>query len=229
MQTPGWLEPGNLMKTLTLTAPLECLNAVCTFSWSHFMSSPVWATASCRQLSQQKGSESWSECTQTQPLHLQFVCLVAEVTDIFITLLEVQLLLSESGFCPVRQRRVSFRLYVTQSNSPVRYRPLASIHFTLFIPSSGKGLNPVATVARKQGSCLWKIQHLTYVFQSLSIQSTSSFSAAPNSCVTIKTTGSLYFTGEFPGEEIYLIFDLFLCTISGCLSSPHKVQQWHYF
>jgi len=25
--------------------------------------------------------------------------------------------------------------------------------------------------------------------------------------------------GQFPGEEIYLIFDLFLCTSSGCLSS----------
>lgn len=128
--------------------------------------------------------------------HLQLVCLMAGVTDIFRTPSEVQLLLSESGFCPVRQRRVSFRLHVTQSNSPLRYRPVASIHFPLFIPSSGKGLNPVATVTRKRASCLWKVQHLTYVFQSLSIQSTSSFSAAPNSCVTIKTTGSLCFTGH---------------------------------
>lgn len=223
MQTPGWLEPGNLMKTLTLTAPLERLNAVCTFSWSHFTCSPVWATASCRHLSQQKGSECWSECTQTAQ-HLQLVCLMTKVTDMFLTPSEVQLLFSESGFFPVRQRRASFRL-----NCPVWYRSAASIHFTLFIPSSGKGLNPVATVTRKWPSCLGKIQHLTCIFQSPSVQSTSSFSATPNSCVTIKATGSLCFAEQFPGEEIYLIFDLFLCTISGCLSSPHKVQQWHYF
>lgn len=223
MQTPGWLEPGNLMKTLTLTAPLECLNAVCTFSWSHFTCSPVWATTSCRQLSQQKGNECWSECTQTAQ-HLQLVCIMAKVSDIFLTPLEVQLLFASQGKTHFEKRRSSFRL-----NWPVWYRPAANIHFTLFIPLSGKGLNPVATVTRKQPSCLWKIQHLTCVFQSPSVQSTSSFSANLNSCVTIKATGLLCFAEQFPGEEIYLIFDLFLCTISGCLSSPHKVQQWHYF
>lgn len=169
MQTPGWLEPGNLMKALTLTAPLERLTAVCTLSCSHFACSPVWAAASCRQLSQQKGSECWRECTQAAQ-HLQLVCLMAKVTDIFITPLEVQLLLSESGFCPVRQRRASLGLHITQLNCPVWYGPVPSIHFTLFIPSSGKGLNPVATVTRKQPSCLWKIQR---VFQSPSVQSTS--------------------------------------------------------
>lgn len=161
MQSPGWLEPGNLMKTLTLTAPLERLNAVCTSSWSHFTCSPARAAASCRQLSQQKGSECWRECTQAAQ-HLHLVCLMAKVTDVFITSLEVQLLLSESGFCPVRQRRASFRLHITQLSCPVWCKPIARIHFTLFIPSSGKGLNPVVTMTRKQPSCLWKIQYMYF-------------------------------------------------------------------